>query len=53
MHDVFHASKSKPAISFVPGLSGVTPSAFWPPEDESDELKVEDILDSRFVHCAC
>ena len=40
----------KPAIGFVPGSSGVTPSAFWPPTDDSGEFKVEDIMDSRFVH---
>ena len=31
-------------------MSRVTSSAFWPPVDDSGKLKVEDILDSRFVH---
>ena len=40
----------KPAIGFIPGSSGVTPSAFRLHVDDSSEFKVEDILDSRFVH---
>ena len=40
----------KPAIGFVPGSLGVTPSVFWPPVDDSGEFKVEDILNSYFVH---
>ena len=38
-------------VGFVPGLSGVTPSAFWPLVDGSVKLEVEDILDSHFVCC--
>ena len=53
MHVVFHISWLKPTIGFVPGLSGVTLSAFQPPVDDSGEFRVEDILDSRLVHHSC
>ena len=39
----------KPAIGFVTSSSGVAPSAFWPPGDDSSEFEVEDILHSCFV----
>ena len=45
MYDVLYALQLKPAIIFVPGSSGVTPSAFWPPMDDSGEFEVEDSLD--------
>ena len=48
VHDVFYASQLKPAIGFVPGSSGVTLSAFWPPADDSSEFEVEDVLDLCF-----
>ena len=53
MHDAFHISQLKPVISFVPGLSGDTPSPFWPPVDNSGEFEIGDILDSCFVHGSC
>ena len=49
MHDVFYASKLKPAIGFIPGLYRVTLFAFQPPEEDSGKFEVEDILDSCFV----
>ena len=51
VHDVFHVSKLKPAIGFVPGSSGDTPSPFQPPVDNSSEFEVENILDLHFVCC--
>ena len=50
MYNVFHALLLKAAVSFVLGLSGITPSAFWSPEDDPGEFEVENILDSCFVH---
>ena len=52
VHDIFHISWLKPAIGFVPGSSGYTPP-FVPPVDNSGEFKVEDILDSCFLHHSC
>ena len=53
VHDVFRIIQLNPAIGFVPGLSGVTPFAFWPPVDDSGEFKVKDILESHFVGHGC
>ena len=39
----------KSALGFIPGSSGIPPSVFWPPVDDSGEFEVEHILDSRFV----
>ena len=50
LYDVFHALQLKPVVGFVRGLSGVTPSAFWLPADDSGKFEIENILDSRLVH---
>ena len=53
VHGVFYVLQLKPAIGFVAGSSGDTPSLFWPLVDDSVEFKVKDILDLCFVHCGC
>ena len=50
VYNVFHVSQLKPAIGFVSGSSGDTPSLFQPSVDNSGEFEVDDILDSCFVH---